>query len=170
METVYRITNTRRLFYFLSSKVWLHTFEFVCCVHRSSHQRYSVKKGVLRNFAKFTGKHLCQSLFFNKVGGGAFFTEHVWATAYIYNSLLERNVVYHSQTQKQLWWSINTNNEKTRATILRAKRKHEKNNAHIQQCCIIPNNVSIIWTHVIKNLPGYQRQRRLVVEKGTNRC
>ena len=25
------------------------------------------KKGVLRNFTKFTGKHLCQSLFFNKV-------------------------------------------------------------------------------------------------------
>ena len=27
------------------------------------------KKGVLRNFTKFTGKHLCQSLFFNKVAG-----------------------------------------------------------------------------------------------------
>ena len=27
------------------------------------------KKGVLRNFKKFTGKHLCQSLFFNKVAG-----------------------------------------------------------------------------------------------------
>ena len=27
------------------------------------------KKGVLRNFAKFTGKYLCQSLFFNKVAG-----------------------------------------------------------------------------------------------------
>ena len=26
-----------------------------------------MKKAVLRNFAKFTGKHLCQSLFFNKV-------------------------------------------------------------------------------------------------------
>ena len=25
------------------------------------------EKGVLRNFATFTGKHLCQSLFFNKV-------------------------------------------------------------------------------------------------------
>ena len=36
---------------------------------KSSHQRYSVRKGVLRNFAKFTGKHLCQSLFFNKVAG-----------------------------------------------------------------------------------------------------
>ena len=34
---------------------------------RSSHRRYSVKKGVLRNFAKFIGKHLCKSLFFNKV-------------------------------------------------------------------------------------------------------
>ena len=27
------------------------------------------KNDVLRNFAKFTGKHLCQSLFFNKVAG-----------------------------------------------------------------------------------------------------
>ena len=27
------------------------------------------EKGVLRNFAKFAGKHLCQSLFFNKVAG-----------------------------------------------------------------------------------------------------
>ena len=27
------------------------------------------KKGAHRNFAKFTGKHLCQSLFFNKVAG-----------------------------------------------------------------------------------------------------
>ena len=28
-----------------------------------------MKKGVLRNFAKFTGKPPCQSLFFNKVAG-----------------------------------------------------------------------------------------------------
>ena len=34
---------------------------------RSSHRRCSVRKGVLTNFAKFTGKHLCQSLFFNKL-------------------------------------------------------------------------------------------------------
>ena len=36
---------------------------------KSSHQRCSIKKGVLKNFPKFTGKHLCQSLFFNKVAG-----------------------------------------------------------------------------------------------------
>ena len=34
-----------------------------------------VRKGDLRNFTKFTGKHLCQGLFFNKVadsGTGVF--------------------------------------------------------------------------------------------------
>ena len=36
---------------------------------KSSHQRCSIKKGVLRNFIKFTGKHLCQRSFFNKVAG-----------------------------------------------------------------------------------------------------
>ena len=36
---------------------------------RSSHLRCSVRKGVLWNLAKFSGKHLCQSLFFNKVAG-----------------------------------------------------------------------------------------------------
>ena len=34
---------------------------------RSSSSEVFCKKGVLRNFAKLTGKHLCQSLFFNKV-------------------------------------------------------------------------------------------------------
>ena len=27
------------------------------------------KKGVLKSFTKFTGKHLCQSLIFNKIAG-----------------------------------------------------------------------------------------------------
>ena len=31
--------------------------------------RCSIKESVLKNFTKFTGKHLCQSLFFNKVAG-----------------------------------------------------------------------------------------------------
>ena len=51
------------------------------------------KKGVLTNFSKFTGKHLCQSLFFKrlyyrffpvnfpKFVGPLFFTKHLWATA-----------------------------------------------------------------------------------------
>ena len=53
-----------------------------------------VKRGILKNFAKFTGNHLCQSLFLNRVAGlrlwhrwfmwilrnfkNTFFIEHVW--------------------------------------------------------------------------------------------
>ena len=36
---------------------------------KSSRPEVFCKKGVLRNFTKFTGKHLRQSLFFNKVAG-----------------------------------------------------------------------------------------------------
>ena len=73
-----------------------------------------MKKGVLRNFTEFTGKHLCQSLFFNKVAflrlatlleketlaqvffckfcevsKNTFFTEHVRTTAFA-NKMLDK--------------------------------------------------------------------------------
>ena len=52
--------NTRGEFYF--SKV--------TGFYRSSQRRCSVKKGDLRKvFAKFTGKHLWQRLYFNKIAG-----------------------------------------------------------------------------------------------------
>ena len=35
----------------------------------SSRPEVFCKKGILRNFAKFTGKHLCRTLFFNIVAG-----------------------------------------------------------------------------------------------------
>ena len=47
---------------------WLYMFP--SC--RSSHWRCSVRKGVPRNFLKFTGKHLWHSLFFSKVA-------HFWS-------------------------------------------------------------------------------------------
>ena len=53
-------TDTVLLFDVTTSKI---------TVIRSSHLRFSMRKCVLRNFAKFTGKHLCQGLFFNKVAG-----------------------------------------------------------------------------------------------------
>ena len=46
-----------------------------CTCFRSSHRRCSVRKGVLRNFAKFTGKHLYLSLFFKKVAGACNFVK-----------------------------------------------------------------------------------------------
>ena len=38
-------------------------------MYRYSRPEVFCKKGVLGNFAKFIGKHLCQNLFFNKVAG-----------------------------------------------------------------------------------------------------
>ena len=85
-------------------------------IDKSSHQRCSVRKGVFRNFTKFTGKHLCQSPFLNKVAGlgsatllkkatlaqvfscefreiskNTFFTEQLWMAAsidYLFSSLI----------------------------------------------------------------------------------
>ena len=54
---------------------------------RSSHQRYSVRKGVLKNFAKFKGKPTVPSLFFSlfscefwEISKNTYFTEHLWVT------------------------------------------------------------------------------------------
>ena len=38
----------------------------------------SIKKRVLRNFAKFTGKHLCQRVFFNKDSLAHVFSCEFW--------------------------------------------------------------------------------------------
>ena len=47
---------------------------------RSSHPEVFCKKGVLRNFAKLTGKCMCQSLFLNKIAGLSTFcrTDHLF--------------------------------------------------------------------------------------------
>ena len=48
---------------------WPNHLACILTSSRSSHRMCSLRKSVLRNFAKFTGPHLCQSLFFNKVAG-----------------------------------------------------------------------------------------------------
>ena len=83
------------------------------CNKRSSHQRCSVKKEVLKKFAKFSGKHLCQSHFWNKAPGlraptlfkkkntlsqvfsckfcglfqNTFFTEHLWTSTSVIGTM-----------------------------------------------------------------------------------
>ena len=112
-ETIFSVLFTGRSFLKSTTtnslKIYrLHDF----LIYRSIHRRCSVKKGVLRNFTKFTGKYLCQSLFFNKVAGlrpatslkkkpwyrccpvnfakflkNTFSTEHLQTTASIFNQL-----------------------------------------------------------------------------------
>ena len=70
-----------RLYFRKARVVCLHNFQLLSSfqmvemnkywhsIFRSSRPKVFSKKGVLRYYAKFTGKHLCQSLFFNKVAG-----------------------------------------------------------------------------------------------------
>ena len=57
----YKLIITLTNFASLFPQYFYYYFNF-----RSSRTEVFCKKGVLRNFAKFTGKQLCQSLFFNK--------------------------------------------------------------------------------------------------------
>ena len=87
-------------------------------------QTCSAKKDVLKNFPKFTGKYLCQSLFFNKVTGlrpGTLTKKRFWhrcfsvnfvkflRTAFLQNTyrrlLLHRKIV-NSMLSKYVWDNI----------------------------------------------------------------
>ena len=91
-------------------QTYLDIIEYTIFQCRSSRLEVFCKKGVLKDFTKFTEKHLCQSLFLSKVAGlrpvtllkkrlwhryfpanfakflkTPFFTEHGWATASVCN-------------------------------------------------------------------------------------
>ena len=87
------------------SRVFIFSMFCISSNNRSSQRRCSVKKGVLRNFTKSTRKHLCKSLFFNKVAWNfilsknTFFTEQLRTTASVTNWTVARVAfVYHSKT------------------------------------------------------------------------
>ena len=49
--------------YYHNGWLYLVTTKHFSVIIRSSHQTCSIEKNVFKHFAKFTGKHLCQSLF-----------------------------------------------------------------------------------------------------------
>ena len=100
-------------------KHFLQLFEtqWISTLYRSSHQRSSIKKVVLRNFTKFTGKQLCQSLFFDikkealaqvfscefcEIYKNTFFTEHLRANAFVSTSLYPPNFAKVSCTMARI--------------------------------------------------------------------
>ena len=66
-NTIKNCSTTLQAFFFLSFSL-----------HHKQPPKMFCKKGVLRNFAKFTGKHLYQRLFFNKVAGKKESLAHVF--------------------------------------------------------------------------------------------
>ena len=62
------------------------------------------KKGVLKNFAKFPGKHLCQSLFFNKAAGlpGTLLKKILWHRCFPVNFTKFSRIYFLQNTSGQL--------------------------------------------------------------------
>ena len=87
----------------------------ILTVVRSSHQRCSVTKVVLRNFTKFTGKHLYQRLFFNKVAGlspASLLKKKLWHRCFPVNFAKFLRTGFLSNTSRRVLLSSNGNDEK----------------------------------------------------------
>ena len=88
---------------FTATNIWNHLnkctykinfLDWIIFIYRSCQWRCTVKIYVLKNFAKFTWKHLCQSFFFNKVAGwheilrnfnkNTYFAEHLYIIILIF--------------------------------------------------------------------------------------
>ena len=72
--------------------------------YRSSRLEVFCRKGVLRNFEKFTGKHLCQSFLFNKVAGlrtATLLKKRFWYRCFTVNFL---KFLKTPSITEHLWW------------------------------------------------------------------
>ena len=76
---------------------------------RNSHRRCSLRNGILRNCAKFTGKHLCQSLFFNKVAGlRPLFKKRLWHRCFPVNFTKFLRAPFLQNTSGRLLLTVTT--------------------------------------------------------------
>ena len=69
---------------------------------RSSHRRCSVRKDVLRNFAKFTGKHLCQGLFMSGPKACNFIKKRLWHRCFPVNFAKVLRTLFLQNTSRRL--------------------------------------------------------------------
>ena len=99
----------------------------------SRQQRCSVKRGVLKNFAKFTENHLCQSLFFNKVTdlrSAALLKKRLWHRSFPLNFAKFLRIPFKLNTSGRLllWTTASeTSNTKHLELIKRRSKVQEKN-------------------------------------------
>ena len=63
-----------------------------------------MEKGVLRNFAKFSGKHLCQSLFFNvaSLRPATLLKKRLWYWCFLVNFANFLRIPFSQNTSRRL--------------------------------------------------------------------
>ena len=78
---------------------------------RSSHPEVFCIKGVVRNLTKFTGKHLCQSLSFNKAAGlrpATLLKKRRWRRCFPVNFVKFLRTPFYTE---HLWWLLLSGHE-----------------------------------------------------------
>ena len=137
------------------------------CKDRNSHWSCSVEKGVLRNLAKFTGKHPCQSLLFNKVAG-------LTPAALLKKRLLQRRCpvdfakFFRKLLTEHLWWLLLTIS-KGRIFSL-AQLEYSFNTASsiiFNRCYLELNGCKVLNSWISGVLKIYENQLKFVRIRGS---
>ena len=93
--------------------LWMLLFEYYWNNNRSSRPEVFCEKVVPRNFPKFTGKHVCQSLFFNKVVGlrpGTLLKKRLWHRCFPVNFVEFLRIPFRAPfLTEHLWWLFYNN-------------------------------------------------------------
>ena len=98
------MSHKRFVFQYISP-CFIHLFYRLLSMQKQPPEVFCKKKCVLGKFTEFTGKHLCQTLFFNKetqaqvlscefckISKYTFFTEHLRATAPQHDNFLQKPI------------------------------------------------------------------------------
>ena len=122
-------------------------FRSILFTDRSSGPEVFYKKGVLRNFAKFTGKHLCQSLFLNKVPGlgpATLLIKRLWHWCFSrsYVKLLRTPFL-----KEHLLLAASIQNTSRQLLVFRNFKKYHK-----KEECWVPTFSTIVVSKVPKNM------------------
>ena len=116
---------------------------------RSNYQECSVKKGALRNFAKFTGKHLCQSLFFDKVQVPANLYEHIFYRAHLGDCFWCFGACLSTSMEDHLSIGGNSKNVRAVAKTFQCRGRPNLSESACQKSCESSRNWGI---HLLKHV------------------
>ena len=150
-----KVLTTGTLYWLELITAILYFRKFFCLAKKTSTQVFQYfqrqppevlyKKSVLRNFANLTGKHLCQSLFFNKVTGlspvfvGLSSFSHNISTMQFELSMMMSSITVKLVSKKLMPLTL----------LLCEFAKHNRSNALNYFCKILHLTCSIVfWIHV----------------------
>ena len=150
--------------------------------HQKQPQEVFCKKGILRNLATFTGKHLCQSLLLNKVAGfkacnfikketlaqvfsckccviskDTFFTEHLRTTATVLCVILLLMVNFWISNVKYnfILVTLQKQSPKRCSTLLKKRLWHRGFPVDFAKSLKASPNSGCFWLYFLKSIESY---------------